>query len=188
MFCSSGVLPDSSTEIDTKIKSTAAHLYRLYSSKVPYEVYPDALQFLQNLDGRRKWFERRTVKVGIISNFDKRIVEIVDQLELSPYLDFIVYSEECQSSKPEKAIFEAAIAKSGLKNLKCEEILHIGDDLRKDYQAAKNLGWNALLIQRNQQAKKVVDSAAVKACTNELITDDICDNFLGVETKIFSTG
>ena len=110
-FCFSGVLPDSSNEMDTKIKSIAAHLYKLYSTKVPYEIYPDALQFLQNLEARRKWYERSKIKVGIISNFDHRIVEIADALELSPYLDFIVYSEECQSSKPEKAIFESAILK-----------------------------------------------------------------------------
>ena len=186
MFWFSGVLPDSSNEIDTKIRAIAAHLYKLYSTKAPYEIYPDARQFLQNLEGKRKWFERNEIKVGVLSNYDKRIVDIADELEVSPYFDFIVYSEECQSSKPEKAIFEAAIVKSHLKSLRPEEIVHIGDNLKKDYLAAKTMGWNALLLQRDKQAIDWFGDGPGKRYTEEVIMDDICDNFLDVESKIFT--
>ena len=76
--------------------------------------------------------------------------------------------------------------KSNLKNLKGEEILHIGDDLKKDYLGAKNVGWNALLIQRNKEAKNELLGAKISKTNfgEAKILDDICDNFYDVEAKI----
>ena len=62
--------------------------------------------------------------------------------------------------------------------------MHIGDDFKKDYLGAKNLGWNALLIQRDPEAKNellINDSSK----TN-IDVEDICDNFSDVEKRIFT--
>ena len=98
----------------SKIEPAAVDLYKLYSTAKPYEVYPDAKQFLTNIGSNK---ECSNVKLGVISNYDKRIVGIVEELELSTFIDFITYSEESQFSKPQKQIFENGITKSGLTNL-----------------------------------------------------------------------
>ena len=174
-------MADFSPQMVSKIECVAVDLYKLYSTTKPYAIYPDAKQFLTDIESKR---ECSNLKVGVISNYDKRIVGIVEELQLSTYVDFITYSEESQSSKPQKQIFENGIKKSGLTNLKGEEILHIGDDFKKDYLGAKNLGWNALLIQRDPEAKnELLNNDSSKTIID---AQDICDNFSDVERRIFN--
>ena len=126
--------------------------------------------------------ECNNVIIGVISNYDKRIVGIVEELQLSTFIDFITYSEESKSSKPEKQIFENGIIKSGLTNLKGEDILHIGDDYKKDYIGAKNLGWNALLIQRDPEAR--IELLSNDSSKTKIGVEDICDSFFDIERRI----
>ena len=97
----------------------ASELYSLYHSPRPYLTLDDGLRALDTL-------RSRNITVGAISNFDKRLHDIVPSLGLNKYLQFVVTSEDAQSSKPEAEIFEFAMIKSGLKNLKPDEVLHIG--------------------------------------------------------------
>ena len=176
--------------MESTVESIAVHLYAQYSTEGPYEVYPDALHFLQNLHAKRraKWYESTKVKLGIISNYDKRIIDLTEKLDLAFYFDFVTYSEESRCSKPEKQIFNDAIIKSVLKNLQPEEILHIGDDLKKDYLGAKHLGWNAILIQRNKEAKaELLGTKYLRTNFGEAnIEEDICDDFRDVEAQIWN--
>ena len=48
--------------------------------------------------------------------------------------------------KPDPRIFELALKTSGISNLRPEDCLHIGDKPLLDYRAAKNAGWNAVLV------------------------------------------
>jgi len=126
---------------DKKISLAASELYSLYHSPRPYLTLEDGLQALDIL-------RSRGITVGAISNFDNRLHDIVPSLGLNKYLQFVVTSEDAKSSKPEELIFEFALNKSGLKNLKPDEILHIGDDLDNDYWGARAMCWNSLLLDR----------------------------------------
>ncbi|GBP96849.1 Rhythmically expressed gene 2 protein [Eumeta japonica] len=86
----------------------------------------------------------RWLKLGVISNFDPRLFEILHNVNLANKFDFIVTSYESGYYKPDSRIFEYALER-------CPEILatqalHIGDDIKKDYEAAKLAGWHAVLI------------------------------------------
>ena len=166
-------------EIEEKINLAAPELYNLFATTSPYEVFPDASQFLKRLLPERK---DGKLKVGIISNYDKRIVEMVKSLELSAYFDFVTYSEGSKCSKPKKGIFEDAIIRSGLPNLASNEILHIGDDLDKDYLGARKMGWNGLLIVRDEVTRSKL---LCEPSSSEIKLEDICDNFCEIENKIF---
>ena len=181
------------TPDNEKLPLIALHLYKLYSTTAPYEVFPDALTFLQNL---QKINESRTsdavakIKLGVISNTDKRLSNISRDLGISRYFDFMILSEECKCSKPDSDIFEEAARSSGLEKLNGDEILHVGDDLKKDFFAAKNIGWNALIIQRektqkqeqsNQSTTKSDGSHEGSICG----ADSICNSFSEVESKLF---
>ena len=48
--------------------------------------------------------------------------------------------------KPDPRIYKIALERAG--NIAPEEILHIGDSMRKDYVPAKSVGMNALLLDR----------------------------------------
>ena len=180
-----GAIKDMSPEVEAKLNLAAPILFNLYSTTWPYEVFPDAKQFLAKLVSKR---QEGSLKVGIISNYDKRIVNMVEALELASYFDFITYSEETKCSKPQKGIFEDAVRKSGLQNLTMTEILHIGDDLKKDYVGAKDMGWNAYLIARQEKVRKeLLSTPNSKNSSIQIHENDICDSFRDVEIKLMNS-
>ena len=170
-------------EIEEKLNIAGSTLLNLYSTNLPYEVFPDATQFLQRLVPER---QEGKLKVGTTSNYDKRIVKMVKSLDLSAYFDFITYSEESKCSKPEKGIFDDAMSKSGLMNLAANEVLHIGDDLDKDYWGARKMGWNGLLITRDEVTRsKLLNGLNNPSSSSEIRLEDICDSFCEIEDKLF---
>lgn len=60
--------------------------------------------------------------------------------------DFGVFSGLEGVEKPNPRIYEIALERAG--NISPEEALHIGDSMRKDYEPAKTIGMNALLLDR----------------------------------------
>lgn len=152
----------------TKVENLSSHLYRLYSSTSPYQVFPDAEEFLLKLAKR----QRNVVKLGVISNFDKRIYSVVDQLGLSSSWDFLISSESAGASKPQEKIFGIALEKSELP-IEPRQALHIGDDLEKDYLGARAAGWQAALLDRsNLFPKDPVELQKIHAdLTNDIFTD-----------------
>lgn len=65
---------------------------------------------------------------------------------LDQYIDFHIYSDEINCSKPNPQIFQAV--KNLIKNqdLRFDQILHIGDNPIADYKGAKDFGFNAHLL------------------------------------------
>jgi FMN phosphatase YigB (HAD superfamily) len=59
--------------------------------------------------------------------------------------DFGVFSGLEGVEKPDTRIYEIALERAGVAP---EEVLHIGDSMRKDYVPAKNVGMQALLLDR----------------------------------------
>lgn len=101
----------------------------------PAEGASDLLEYLKS----------RYSNLGVVSNFDPRLHEILQKLNLSSYFNFVLTSYELGYSKPDNKIFEAAIKHSQLEVLS-SECLHIGDDYENDYMGAKKAGWHAILI------------------------------------------
>uniref|UniRef100_A0A2A4JIR9 Haloacid dehalogenase-like hydrolase domain-containing protein 3 n=1 Tax=Heliothis virescens TaxID=7102 RepID=A0A2A4JIR9_HELVI len=90
-------------------------------------------------------FKKLGITVGVISNFDPRLHDILQNVSLSQHFDFIVTSYEVGYSKPDKQIFSGAINKC-IADVAPSEALHIGDDVVKDYEGARAAGWHALLV------------------------------------------
>ena len=132
------------------------------------------------IDFARKFrFERPKVRIVVISNTDKRISNILSQLGVMPFVDAVVYSEEVACSKPSPEIFEKAIEKSELEDLRKDGILHVGDDLVKDYRGAKALGWNSLLLNRDNLNPENFHGVPENHLCNSFQNVDqfICDHF-----------
>jgi len=119
----------------------ASELYSYYHSPKPYMVLEDGLESLQKI-------KEMKIKIGVISNFDNRLHDIIPAVGLSKLVDYVVTSEDAKSSKPDPQIFDFAAKKSKISDLQPSEVLHIGDDLDKDYFGARNVGWNSVLVDR----------------------------------------
>jgi len=81
-------------------------------------------------------------KIGVVSNFDDRLVAILRDLGVASLFDFIVTSYESKAEKPAKQIFELAQKKGrGNNPAAC---YHIGNSLLTDVMGATAAGWTPL--------------------------------------------
>lgn len=92
--------------------------------------------------------------IGVISNFDPRLNDILQHLNLINYFDFIITSYDIGYSKPDERIFQSAIIKSK-NDMQPSNALHIGDDFEKDYVGARAAGWNAILINSDVKSEEI---------------------------------
>lgn len=67
------------------------------------------------------------IKVAVVSNFDTRLRQILEGLEVLDLFDVCVVSAEVGAEKPNPVIFEHALQQLGVLP---EETVHVGDDRR----------------------------------------------------------
>jgi len=110
--------------------------------------------------------KQRGLVIGLISNIERDILPICQELGLAPYLDVIVTPVEAGADKPDPAIFHAA-----LKNamVKASEAIHVGDQYSSDVVGARGAGITPLLIDRHNIYDKDIDCPRIKSL-NEIET------------------
>lgn len=84
-------------------------------------------------------------KLGLISNMDKLGSEILDEFNLSSYVDVCVTSKEAKVEKPNSKIFDLALSKL---NVDARSSIYIGDQILSDIEGAKNSEMLPILIDR----------------------------------------
>ena len=82
-------------------------------------------------------------KVGLVSNRSNPCNEELQELGLSPYLDFAYVAAEVGAWKPDPAIFNRAFKETGSSP---ERIIYIGDNYFADILGAKNAGITPILL------------------------------------------
>lgn len=87
--------------------------------------------------------------LGTVSNWEPRLAVLCTSLGIARYLDFIVASEAEGHAKPSRRLFELALKRAAVSPA---EVLHVGDSLVEDVQAAESLGIRAVLVQRAPNA------------------------------------
>ncbi|MRS11610.1 MAG: HAD family hydrolase [Actinobacteria bacterium] len=103
-------------------------------------------------DDVRPAFERmkaRGLKTGIISNWDSRLVSLLEGLGFGELLDDIVSSADVGLHKPDPRIFLLACERLGVEPV---EAGHIGDHHYADILGASAIGMRAVLIDRHGTA------------------------------------
>lgn len=88
--------------------------------------------------------------VGIISNFDPRLYQLLKLFSLDKIFAPIILSHEHQVSKPSQKIFNLALEGYQQKfgeNIQPCEALHVGDNYELDYIGATTSEWKSCLIQ-----------------------------------------
>lgn len=87
---------------------------------------------------------RRGVVAGVGSNFDSRLLPIVDAFpELAPVRRRVVISSLVGWRKPAPQFFDALVAAAGCDR---SQLLYVGDDERNDLQGATAAGLRAVLL------------------------------------------
>jgi len=95
----------------------------------------------------RKLKEQKII-LGVISNWDSRLTSTLDSLKLAEHFKFILPSAVVGSAKPDKQIFAEAVRLSGIEP---HEACHIGNEIKTDFDGARNAGIHAILLDRDNQ-------------------------------------
>ncbi len=83
------------------------------------------------------------LRLGIISNFDRRLYAILDVLEIASYFEHVLVSSEVGADKPSPRIFLEAVRRF---RVSADHFLHVGDDQEEDGHGAANAGMQSLII------------------------------------------
>ncbi len=110
-----------------------------------WTLFPETAEVLSSLKGAG-------YTLGIISNFDSRVYDVMKELGIYEYFDVFVISSEAGHAKPSHGIFSMALERTGRKS---REVIHVGDDLQNDFHGARALGIRALLLDREGEYESV---------------------------------
>ena len=110
-------------------------VYREFALPGIWRLEPGALELLQDL--RRGGF-----RLGIISNFDLRLHEILNHVDILSLFEHVIVSSQVGADKPSPRIFEEALRRFAVEP---GELLQVGDDEIAD-GGAHTLGIQTLII------------------------------------------
>ena len=129
-----GVIPDSPSQ------TFFPALYERFAEASAWRMFEDVVPALDALT-------LRGIKLGVISNWDERLRELLRGLELDRYFEMYAISCEVGFPKPSPIIFDHAARKLGLPP---NAILHIGDSPDPDVTGARAAGFCAMRIDRTE--------------------------------------
>jgi putative hydrolase of the HAD superfamily len=115
--------------------------YEHFAEAGVWELYPEVLEVLQNLSPR--------FQLGVISNFDGRLRMILEQLGISKFFRHVFLSSELGADKPDPEIFRRALNSI---RLEPNDVLHVGDDPDRDWNAATAAGLSIFQLDRKKNS------------------------------------
>ncbi len=133
-------------------------LYGFFASEAPWRCFPETPSVLASL-------KKSGFTLGIISNFDSRLIPICRHLGIYDFFDSIVFSSQSPVAKPQAEIFETSLK---ILRLLPSEALYVGDQYQNDVVGPESVGMRALLIERgartlkNEKAECIQDLRAIE--------------------------
>jgi len=84
--------------------------------------------------------------MGVVSNWDSRLLSICESLGITRQMEFILASAPAGVEKPDPRIFRMALSLAGVAP---ERAIHVGDDYEADVLGARGAGIRALWLARD---------------------------------------
>ena len=120
-------------------EGAALTLYDTFSNPQNYRLFDDTLPTISAL-------EERGLRLGIISNFESWLRDMLIRFELLDRFEVVAISGDLELEKPDARIFEWAMKEMGATPDVC---LHVGDSPNFDAQPAHDLGMTGVLLDRH---------------------------------------
>ena len=126
-----------------------------YVKNINYQMvlFDDVLPTFKQLSNNR-------YKLGIISNIDRDIKPMCEQMGIMPFLDLIVTSLETGLCKPMPEIFSLAAKESGFEPTEC---IFAGDQYEVDVIASQKAGMTGVLVDRQNLQSSQIDEYSVSS-------------------------
>tara|TARA_Y100000590_G_scaffold329897_1_gene374694 strand:- start:872 stop:1405 length:534 start_codon:yes stop_codon:yes gene_type:complete len=126
------------------------------NAPIPKELFEDFFNRLWNYFGKAEnWsasdeirplllkFKKEGYQLAILSNFDLRLLKILEGLNLADMFDEIVLPSFARAAKPSSEIFRYCLERL---HVHPSQAIYIGDDPKKDIEGAKGAGIQAINI------------------------------------------
>jgi len=114
-------------------------IYERFAERHAWLIYDDVIPTVQKL-------ESSGIRLAVISNWDERLVPLLEKLGLKTYFEEVIVSSTVQAHKPDARIFRHALAALSMEP---GEVLHVGDSETEDIAGARSVGLRALRIRRS---------------------------------------
>jgi len=121
-------------------------VYQRYASAEAWELYPEVPEVLHEL-------RRRGLRLGIVSNFDVRLLPVCEGLGLRHRVDAIIYAAAAAAAKPDAGIFALALSRLDVRGAAA---LHVGDSLEEDVLGARAAGLRSIWVLREDAGRPEV--------------------------------
>jgi putative hydrolase of the HAD superfamily len=112
-------------------------LYAHFAEPGVWALYPEVREVLDEL--------HPLCRLGIVSNFDRRLYPVLEGLGIRHFFQSVVISSEVGVDKPDPRIFEAAFSALGVT---AEVTVHAGDHPEQDWRAAELAGIHPYRVER----------------------------------------
>ena len=140
-----------------------AELFAYFAQPEAWTLYPEVAETLYAL-------EKRGMVLDVISNFDSRLIGILEGLGVARWFEHIFVSSRVGYAKPHRKIFHAAVERHGLK---ASDALHVGDNEEKDLHGANEAGLRGVLVERNGEASSSLSPRITSLNSIPLLLDDL---------------
>ena len=111
--------------------------YEHFAEAGVWEIYPEVPGVLEQSQPR--------FQLAVISNFDGRLRFILQHLGISKFFSHVFISSELGADKPDPEIYRRALK---LIDRKPTEVLHVGNDSQRDWEAASAAGLSVFRLDR----------------------------------------
>lgn len=113
--------------------------FDLYVGTEFFTLYPDVPEALERL-------RVGGYRLGIVSNWESRLLDLCAAHGIASYFDFAVISEVEGFVKPHPYMYRRALE---LASASANRVVHVGDSLRDDVEGAAALGIRGILLDRS---------------------------------------
>jgi putative hydrolase of the HAD superfamily len=116
-----------------------AELFSYFAEPESWALYPEVRATLLTL-------KERGVMLSVISNFDSRLVNILEGLGTAKFFADILISSRVGHAKPAREIFDVALSRHGVA---AQAAWHVGDSSETDVRGAMDAGLTGVLVDRD---------------------------------------